>query len=87
MRRIGSAEVTGPIPVISFFLNCGRLACSASADFYQGFSHFYRREFFMEAKINVEYPVIDVLPPGKTLNVYGRKRLEGEGYSPFLWDS
>ena len=40
VRRIGSAEVTGPIPVISFFLNCGRLACSASADFLSGFFSF-----------------------------------------------
>ena len=67
VRRIGSAEVTGPIPVISFFLTAEDWLVQLPLIFYQGFSHFYRREFFMEAKINVEYPVIDVFATGKNI--------------------
>ena len=43
VRRIGSAEVTGPIPVISFFLTAEDWLVQLPLIFYQGFSHFHRR--------------------------------------------
>ena len=87
VRRIGSAEVTGPIPSSAFSLTAEDWSVQLPL-ILSGVFSFYRREFVMEAKINVEYPSNRrFLPTGKNSERSRKEKgLEGEGYCPVYGD-